>query len=113
KFEGTQKEELIRGVKDARIAAELGRERDFPIRSDWEEIKDKIMFIAVYHKFTQNEEIQLILLSTGQENIVEVSPYDDYWGTGSSGHGKNKLGIILMEVRDCIKNKLTPDLNIS
>jgi hypothetical protein len=29
----------------------------------------------------------------------EHAPRDDYWGRGADGHGKNRLGQILMEVR--------------
>jgi hypothetical protein len=31
---------------------------------------------------------------------VENSPTDDYWGCGAHGGGRNKLGKILMSVRD-------------
>ncbi len=30
--------------------------------------------------------------------------YDDYWGDGGNGQGKNMLGKILMKVREELKN---------
>jgi predicted NAD-dependent protein-ADP-ribosyltransferase YbiA (DUF1768 family) len=40
------------------------------------------------------------VLSTGIDRIVENAPRDYYWGCGADGSGQNKLGLILMEVRD-------------
>ena len=55
---------------------------------------------AVLAKFKQNEEIKKILLSTGDEIIVENTTNDHYWGCGKDGSGKNMLGKILVEVRE-------------
>jgi predicted NAD-dependent protein-ADP-ribosyltransferase YbiA (DUF1768 family) len=41
-----------------------------------------------------------MLLSKANEEIVENSPVDYYWGCGADGSAKNMLGIILMEVRE-------------
>ena len=43
-------------------------------------------------------------LATGDEELVEDSPNDYYWGRGRSGTGKNMLGRILMEVRDELRS---------
>ena len=40
-----------------------------------------------------------MLLSTGNQVLIEHSN-DRYWGDGLDGTGQNKLGKILMEVRD-------------
>ncbi|WP_081589256.1 MULTISPECIES: NADAR family protein [Fischerella] len=50
-------------------------------------------------------DIREILLSTGDEEIVENSPIDYYWGCGADGSGKNMLGIILMEVREILRQR--------
>ena len=80
-------------------AAELGRERHRPLRPDWEAVKDDVMRVAVRAKFTQHEELRELLLSTGDEALVEHTTNDAYWGDGGDGSGKNMLGKILMEVR--------------
>jgi ribA/ribD-fused uncharacterized protein len=103
KFVGTVHLEQIRLVKKPKDAARMGRERTRPLRQDWEQVKDDIMRQAVLQKFTTHAEIREILLSTGNEEIVENAPGDFYWGCGSDGSGKNMLGIILMEVREQLR----------
>lgn len=103
KFEDTEYEEKIRLLDSPMKAANMGRSRKLPLRKDWEEVKDDIMYKAVYNKFKQNEIIKNILLDTKNEEIIEKTTNDYYWGCGSNGLGKNKLGIILMKVRDDLK----------
>ena len=77
----------------------MGRERSRPLRRDWESVKDDIMREAVRQKFTEHEDIRAVLLATGDEELVEKTSGDYYWGCGTDGTGKNMLGQILMEVR--------------
>ena len=100
KFCGTEYEEAIRLLDNPMKAAEMGRNRNLPLRTDWEQVKDDIMRKAVLAKFAQNEEIKDVLLSTDNEIIIENTSNDYYWGCGKDGSGKNMLGIILMEVRE-------------
>ncbi|MDZ7961546.1 MAG: NADAR family protein [Aulosira sp. DedQUE10] len=102
KFVGTLHVEQIRLVKNPKDAARMGRERNRPLRQDWEQVKDDIMRKAVLRKFETHADIREILLSTGHKEIVENSPIDFYWGCGSDGSGKNMLGLILMEVRETL-----------
>lgn len=103
KFIGTPYLAKLRLVKTPKEAANMGRQRTLPLRPDWEEVKDNIMRKAVFSKFSTNKDIQEILLSTGNEELVENSPIDYYWGCGADGSGKNMLGIVLMEVRQQLK----------
>jgi len=89
----------IRGAHSAKQAAELGRSRKVPLRSDWEDVKDSIMRAAVLKKFQTHAALAELLLSTGDEPIVENAPGDYYWGCGKDGTGLNRLGEILMETR--------------
>lgn len=100
KFKGTDYVEVICLLDNPMKAAEMGRNRDLPLRADWEQVKDDVMRRAVYAKFSQNEDIRKILLSTGKEIIIENTFNDYYWGCGKDGSGKNILGKILMEVRE-------------
>lgn len=100
KFVGTPHLEQIRLLKTPKEAAKMGRERTRPLRQDWSEVKDDIMRKALIRKFETHADIREILLSTGNEEIVENSPIDYYWGCGADGTGKNMLGIILMEIGD-------------
>jgi ribA/ribD-fused uncharacterized protein len=60
---------------------------------------------AVLRKFETHADIREILLSTKDAEIVENSPIDYYWGCGANGSGKNRLGIILMEVREIFRHR--------
>ncbi|MEO8606894.1 MAG: NADAR family protein [Chloroflexota bacterium] len=99
KFAGTKFEEQVRIASSAKQAADLGRRRDFPLRADWEQVKDAVMQRAVLRKFETHADIREILLHTGNSYLVENAPGDYYWGIGKTGTGQNKLGQILMVVR--------------
>lgn len=99
KFVGTPYMEKVRRAASPKQAAEFGRDRQQPLRADWEDVKDAVMFKAVLRKFELHAEIREILLSTGEEELVENAPGDYYWGCGADGSGQNKLGKILEQVR--------------
>jgi len=103
KFAGEPDEDEIRRANSPMLAARMGRDRKRPLRRDWESVKAAIMREAVLAKFTQHPELRGLLLSTGDAKIVEHTANDDYWGDGGNGSGKNKLGQILMEVREQLK----------
>jgi len=75
--------------------------RKLKLRSDWEEVKDDIMYKLVYAKFSNvSLGYKDKLLKTGDEYIREENTWGDrYWGT-CNGIGQNKLGKILMRVRE-------------
>lgn len=99
KFIGTRHADLIRRARTPLRAAELGRDPSKPMRRDWERAKDDVMRRAVAAKFLTHADIRGILLSTGDEEIVEDTTADHYWGRGRTGSGKNMLGRILMRTR--------------
>jgi ribA/ribD-fused uncharacterized protein len=104
KFEDPDYREKIRAAPSPKIAARLGRSHKVPLRPDWEEIKDAIMRKAVLAKIHAHPELKQLLLSTGQEEIIENSAKDYYWGCGANGSGRNRLGKILMEIRDELRD---------
>jgi ribA/ribD-fused uncharacterized protein len=105
KFAGTEYEEEIRRAKSPMMAARMGRSRKRPLRKDWESVKEAIMREALHAKFTQHPALRSLLLSTGAETIVEHTANDDYWGDGGDGTGKNRLGILLMALRDKLRRE--------
>ncbi len=100
KFSGTEHENKIRKASSPMKAAEMGRTRKVKMRKNWDNMKDNIMYEAVKAKFTQHEELKDLLLSTQDATLVEHTENDDYWGDGKDGKGKNKLGKILMKIRE-------------
>lgn len=99
KFEDAPYQERIRTAATPKRAAELGRSRKIPLRPDWEHIKDDVMYRAVLKKFQTHPQLRDLLLTTGDDEIIENAPGDYYWGCGKDGSGQNKLGLILMRVR--------------
>lgn len=103
KFVETEFEEQVRLSATPMEAANKGRDRSKPLRKDWEEVKDDIMRRAVLEKFKANTDARNMLLSTGNEDIIEKTTKDYYWGCGEDGTGKNMLGKILMETREILR----------
>ncbi|WP_405527627.1 NADAR family protein [Streptomyces avidinii] len=98
-FTGTRHAELIRRARTPLRAAELGRDRSTPMRRDRERVKDDVMRRAVAAKFRTHADIDAILLAAGDEEFVEDTTSDHYWGRGRTGTGKKMLGRILMRTR--------------
>ncbi len=92
-------QEQIRLAKTPAAAKKLGKTADVPTRPDWMKVRESVMLTAVRAKF-QQEALKAKLLATGKVLIRDMSPQDNYWGVGRSGKGQNKLGKILMRVRE-------------
>lgn len=74
-------------------------------RSDWDDVRVKIMRWCLRVKLAQNwPKFSDLLLSTGDRPIVEESRKDDFWGAKSADEdtlvGMNVLGRLLMELRE-------------
>src|SRR5207245_5272700 len=70
------------------------------MRLDWENVKDDIMLMANRSKYNQNPKLRQLLISTGDSILIEHTQRDKYWGDGGDGSGLNKLGEILMQIRN-------------
>jgi len=91
--------EQIQLCESPNKAAILGRNRKIPLRTDWEDVKEDVMRRALEAKFRAHKELENILVGTGNDLLVEDSPTDNYWGIGREKNGKNRLGVLLMELR--------------
>lgn len=100
KFTGTEHEELVRQAASPMVAARMGRSRQRPLRPDWESVKENVMNEALCAKFSQHPELRSMLLETGDAVLIEHTKNDNYWGDGGDGLGKNRLGLLLMELRE-------------
>lgn len=105
KFPDTPHEEEIRLIKSPMIAARMGRDRKRPLRPRWDLVKEDVMREALYAKFTQNGKLRDLLLSTGDAPLVEHTPRDSYWGDGRDGKGQNRLGHLLVELREKLRQE--------
>lgn len=55
---------------------------------------------GIRYQMTQNAVLRALLHSTGSAKIKEEAYWDDYFGTGRDGKGKNVHGKLLVEYRD-------------
>lgn len=75
------------------------KDQGVKMRKDWDEVSRDVMKKAVLAKFQQNPHLLKQLQETGNALLVEHSR-DKIWGDGLDDSGKNRLGRILMRVRD-------------
>ena len=76
--------------------------RHLELRPYWDNIKIAIMTDLVAKKFAIRE-LQIKLLDTGNEELVEKNWWNDvFWGV-CNGIGENNLGKILMNIRENIR----------
>lgn len=93
---------MIREAVTPGQAKRLGRH--VPLRPDWEEVKVPFMLDLNRQKFA-HPELREALLATGTRRLVEGNTWrDTFWGVDlRTGKGQNKLGLILMLVRQEIR----------
>ena len=100
--------EWIASAPTAMVAMTTGRALpEKEMRSDWNIVREEIMLHGLRAKF-ENETLRLLLLWTGNAELVEDSPTDWFWG-GSLPGSQNALGKLLMKVRDEIRAELQSD----
>lgn len=104
KFAGTEYERKIRLEKDPVLARELGMRPEQQPGDDWDSNKERVMREALRAKFTHRPELRKKLLATGDNPLIDHEG-DKYWGDNGDGTGRNRMGIILMEVRDELRQQ--------
>eukprot|EP01138_Halocafeteria_seosinensis_P005734 gb/GECG01005862.1/.p1 GENE.gb/GECG01005862.1/~~gb/GECG01005862.1/.p1 ORF type:complete len:154 (+),score=19.53 gb/GECG01005862.1/:1-462(+) len=105
KFPEDAIQERIRQAPNPTRAKQIGRSRAFPLRADWNDVKEDVMRRALRAKFEQNPELRDQLMATHPATLVEDAPTDAYWGIGKDSNGKNRLGVLLMELRDQLREE--------
>ena len=81
-------------------AKKLGQEIE--IREDWEAVKLGVMFILLFEKIDEHEDLLEKLVETGNAHLEETNTWDDKYWRVCDGVGENHLGILLMTVRGAI-----------
>ena len=89
-------------VSDPSEAKRWGRQ--VHLRPDWEKVKENVMKDLLKQKFN-NLKYKEKLLATENNTLIEGNDHKyTYWGV-CNGIGKNRLGILLMEVRDELRRE--------
>lgn len=91
-----------------RRARDLDRQK----RPDWMSVNEQTMRDVLRAKFMQNMQLQRLLLATGSSVLVEHTARDRFWGDGGDGHGRNKLGEMLMRLRTELGGAPIPHCNL-
>lgn len=103
--------ESIRLSTSPGIAKDRGRSCN--LKSNWEDIKFRVMWHVLHHKFGQHPDACKVLLQTNNRLIFEGNTWDDrVWGIvrrpGSTRwEGRNALGSMLMEIRGTLNGAST------
>lgn len=98
-------------------AKKLGRGVQNYDEEVWNRRRSKIVLFGARLKFTQNEDLKQILLSTGDTSMVEASRFDPIWSCGLTEYdakrtppekwpGLNLLGKVLDELKSELKTEL-------
>lgn len=106
KFADDTVRNLIINAETPKIASTIGRDRKYALREDWDQVKNDFMYDAVLEKFLVHTNLAEKLLATGDEEIVEETVKENYWGCGSNKDGINMYGQILCRVREKLRNLL-------
>lgn len=102
-------DKLYESIKNASTAAEtkvLGKKvkLDETAQKTWELCKEVVMIDVVRLKFNQNTGLKEALLATNGFELVEFAPWcDRFWGVDKNMIGENRMGKILMKVREELK----------
>lgn len=83
----------------------------------WNLVADTHVYNANYAKFSQHSDLKEKLLATGDKLIAECGTYDRRWANGLSIEdalktpseqwiGENRLGKVIMKVRENLRNKM-------
>lgn len=106
KFLEQSLKQKICDAKTPKEASEIGRDRNNKLREDWDDVKQEIMLEGVLLKFRAHPDILQKLLDTGNEEIVEETTKEFYWGCGPDRKGQNNYGKILTKAREILREEL-------
>jgi len=103
KFQDPILVERIRECPGPMDAYKESRILESKVRSDWNQVKIKMMDVAIWHKFTQHPDLRAELLATGNAELVEDSDQDSFWGVGGDRRGRNEMGKALERLREKLR----------
>ncbi len=98
-FDDKQIVEEIYNASSAHDALKLAIKYLNQARPTWKEDQLPIMKEICRAKLEQHPYIQKVLIESGDAELVEDSPKDEFWGRGADWKGENNLGKIWMELR--------------
>lgn len=116
KFEDQESFIKILRAKTAKGAKGVEKSIQNVKEEEWTPIQDDIMRVGLRAKFTQHKELREKLLESGNRPLAYANARDKYWSIGTSEDtdkaknpakwpGKNRLGELLMELREALRGE--------
>lgn len=115
-FKDWETAQKIVDAQSPKEAKDLGREVKGFDEAEWEKVREKAMFTAIFYRSQYDQPFKDRVLKPEWENLefVEASPYDKIWGIGlgeeqydanikSKWPGMNLLGKCITELRRFLK----------
>lgn len=99
KFSDPELQQRIIAARSGFEAKMLSLEFDSFVPTNWNDIKLDVMEKILRAKLEQHPHIREKLLETGDRDIIEASPHDDFWGWGAEKNGQNMHGKLWMKLR--------------
>ena len=111
-IDATYASEVILAASDAKAVASAAGKKSFlawkkarneaaPLSADSFQDRDEVMSTALRLKFSQNPKLREALVGTGNSFLEEQGRFEgEYW----TNKGQNKLGGLLMELRDELRD---------
>lgn len=91
--------EEVRTQRSPRLASDVANQNKAFDDPEWHDKKLAVMEEICRAKLEQHELVKQTLIESGNKEIVEMNPNDDFWGYGPDGKGRNELGKIWMKLR--------------
>lgn len=103
KFKGSDLEDEIRSADSPMQAKEIALLNKEKYDNDkWQELKEGVMLEGLKAKFSQHPQLTKKLIETKNRSISEHTNNDHYWGDGGDDSGQNRLGELIMLVRESL-----------
>lgn len=88
---------------DLNEARKIGK-KEIVLDLNWNQDRLKIMETIQENKFSSLPMKVRLLLTKDEELVQGGMKYDTYWGQDDSGFGENNSGLIIMKIREKLKN---------
>lgn len=101
------------GGRAFEIKKQLDREYQGIFAPNWLEKRESVMAKILRAKFEQNEPLRRLLKATGDAFLIEHNESDTrekHWSDGKNGEGLNRLGKLLMWLREEFRSGIMQDL---
>jgi N-glycosidase YbiA len=92
-----------RSASEVKLISDSNKDKVDP---NFHKKKLAVMEEIIRAKAQQHPRVVEKLMMTQEKEIIENSPYDDFWGIGPDGNGQNHLGKLWMKLRDELRASL-------